>query len=216
MRISCSLCDSPVKSKGLCRKHYYRQWSGRTPSPTRDMTDLERFLFRTRKLDNGCIEWTASTRENGYGQFSIKVGEKFKSVSTHRFAYQLAFGPIPEGRMVCHSCDNRRCVNPDHLFLGSHSENMADMATKRRAASGSRHGMVKLTESDVAIIRGSSERGVSLARRFGVTPANISAIRLGQTWKHFSDPSDVGEIAGLPSESDATKELNHARIDLGL
>ena len=85
---------------------------------------------RTRAADTGCIEWTGRLDAKGYGRFSAAGGE----VLAHRIAYSVHFGAIPEGAHILHRCDNRRCVNPHHLFLGSNDENMADMVRKGRAS----------------------------------------------------------------------------------
>ncbi|RPJ19493.1 MAG: HNH endonuclease, partial [Planctomycetaceae bacterium] len=113
----------------------------------------ERFWEKVRKTD-GCWEWTAFL-VHGYGQFqrSRAIGPQ----RAHRVSWELHNGPIPAGMCVCHRCDNRRCVRPDHLFLGTYADNSADMIRKGRARKGSRPGqanhMSKLTDADVARIR---------------------------------------------------------------
>ena len=91
---------------------------------------LQRFKSKlSEPTENGCLLWTASKNNQGYGQFSNGWG---KTITAHRFAYQLAKGPIPAGMVVCHSCDNPACCNPDHLWLGTRSENQLDMVAKNR------------------------------------------------------------------------------------
>lgn len=87
------------------------------------------------KEPDDCWEWVGTTNQKGYGYTALSSsGEKNgKKLYTHRLAYQLTYGPIPEGMHVCHKCDNPRCCRPDHLFLGTHQENMSDMVSKGRS-----------------------------------------------------------------------------------
>jgi len=130
--------------------------------------------------NTGCWEWTAHKNIWGYGQ--IRVGEK--QMAAHRISYEMHCGPIPLDIFVLHRCDNPGCVNPDHLFLGTHEDNMADRRAKERQAHGTSHPNTKLTETDVRAIRSAS--GVpqkQLAEQFGVQQAAISKIRLRKTWE---------------------------------
>ena len=125
----------------------------------------------------------------GYGQFNARNG---RIMTAHRFSYQLHKGEIPDGLFVCHTCDNRACVNPDHLWLGTCAENLADMRRKGRAViadrKGEANGQCKITEGDAMLIRSSAESLSILAKRFGLTRTAISNIKNGKSWRHL--PTD--------------------------
>lgn len=105
--------------------------------PTLTQMDIDRFWSKVdRRGDDECWLWTASTRGIGYGLFSVL----YQSFGAHRIAYTITHGDIPSGLCVCHRCDVPRCVNPAHLFLGTHADNRRDCQEKGRCASGDRHG----------------------------------------------------------------------------
>jgi hypothetical protein len=117
---------------------------------------------------------------NGYGQ----IHSKGQTAYAHRVAWELANGPIPEGAFVIHSCDNRRCVNPDHLRIGTYLDNIGDMTGKLRHAHGVKNGQAKLTVKQVKAIRAASGVHTDIAERFGVSQALVSMIRTRRIWKH--------------------------------
>jgi len=142
-------------------------------------------------VDNasGCWNWTGSCRSDGYGQ--IRRGGRGNGItSTHRASYEFYCGAVPDGDghhgiCVLHRCDNKICVNPEHLFLGTQSENMDDKVAKGRQLRGETNNGAKLCEADVAAIRASDTShgsGAKLANQFGVSQQLISAIRSGKIW----------------------------------
>ncbi len=134
--------------------------------------------------DDECWEWIASLQTTGYGQF--KVGSRM--IGAHRIVYFLNYGQ-PTGFFVCHHCDNRKCCNPKHLFLGTNADNMADAARKGRMIKighkGETNGRAKLTAKQVLAIRKSSATQVALAEKHGVTQVMISRIKLRKAWRHL-------------------------------
>lgn len=153
-----------------CHKEFLRDSERNS---VRWCSDKCRFLFKTKHAENGCLEWQSSLLSSGYGAFRIRD----KTVTAHRFSYTLHFGEIPEGQFVCHRCDNRKCVNPDHLFLGTHSENMADAGSKFRLRYGDNHHYSKIPESEIENILTSKESFSALAKRYGVTSSAICRIK---------------------------------------
>ena len=144
------------------------------------MQDLAtRFNAKVEKSPSGCHEWVGCVMPNGYGQIS-HLG---KTAYAHRIAWELANGPT-DGLFVLHRCDNRKCVNPDHLFLGTFDENMADMVDKKRQAHGTRNGHAKLTVDQVKRIRAATGKQKEIAREYGVTRPLVSMIRANRIWRH--------------------------------
>lgn len=148
------------------------------------------------KLDpkTQCWEWTAGKFQDGYGQF--KFNGAAIGLKAHRAAWILYKGPIPKGNhlgtmCVCHTCDNPPCVNPKHLFLGTHQDNMDDKVNKGRSMKGVKHNLAKLTESQVLEIRakynGFRKRPYlrELAEEHGVDPTMISLIVNRKNWTHI-------------------------------
>lgn len=153
--------------------------------------DIERFWSRVHKDNNhpkGCWEWDAPTR-TGYGQFGITVRKSVvKMLSAHRASWILTYGNIPKGLHVLHHCDNPKCVNPNHLFLGTNLDNILDKVRKNRQTKGEQNGRAKLTWEQVREIRKRYRRNsrksgtVALAREYGVTNALIGKIIRNELW----------------------------------
>ena len=162
--------------------------------------DIDRFWLHVDKSGE-CWIWIGSIMNNGYGEIGISHNKKHRNVSTHRFSWIISHGAIPDKKYICHTCDNKSCVNPDHLYVGTHSDNIRDAVIRNRIASGKRqgaythpekvrrgetHSLVKLTESQVIEIRNSRNiKQRKLAIEYGVHFSTICDILRRKTWKHI-------------------------------
>jgi hypothetical protein len=166
---------------------------GRTP------LSVERLWDRYVVTGSGCWEYTGVIVPNGYGRFRLNG----RNVYAHRAAYEIANGQIPVGMYVCHHCDNKPCINPDHLFIGSPRDNFQDAYVKGRITSrwgehrgidperqprGERHGCARLTEAQAQEILDRATAGEpqrQLAAEFGVSFQLVSLIALRKRWAHL-------------------------------
>lgn len=149
-------------------------------------------------VPSGCWEWTgvklpvSKSGRGGYGTIGLGPGTRDKGY-VHRVSYELHKGKIPAGMFVLHRCDNRPCVNPDHLFLGTAKDNALDASSKGRMAAGESNATAKLTASDVDAIRKRLAKGEtqsSIASDFGVSQSQISNINRRRAWSSpASSPS---------------------------
>lgn len=150
--------------------------------------------FVTPEPNSGCWLWTGGTNASasrGYGVFFFRK----KSSQAHRVSYTLFRGEIPEGMHACHKCDVRLCVNPDHIFIGTRSDNMRDCVAKGRLSHNSPRGILnkraarKLSDEQIlevfSLINQNSLSNQAIARRFGMCPEAIRKIRIGRAWAHF-------------------------------
>lgn len=151
----------------------------------------ERLLSRIKENPRtGCWEWQGSTCR-GYGRITTgsRTDGSRRTESTHRLSYRLFHGEVPEGKEVCHTCDNPRCINPAHLFAGTRQDNVDDRETKGRnvVMVGESNGRAKLTRGDVASIRREHSMYrtpyTKLAAQYGVHKKTISDAINGQNWK---------------------------------
>ena len=161
----------------------------------------ERFWSKTRVNKEHewggtpCVDWTASKTPNGYGKFYCEGSH----IGAHRVAFELTNGEIADGLHVLHQCDRPECVNPEHLFLGTHTDNMRDKESKGRGGDrsrrGEKNGTAILRDEDVRLIKRFIERHpprfggaggqlTFLCRWFDVTKRIMKDISRGHTWRH--------------------------------
>lgn len=187
-RCSDPSCDRPAKAKGMCGMHYMREVNrenGVPVRPTRGLTLAERLEFYCGEPNlNGCIEWQGSINKYGYGLTNINR----KTVTAHRAMYALKVGPIPDGAFLLHTCDNPKCVNPEHLVIGDTNQNMADMVTKGRQYKpvGSMNNMSKITEKEALEIFNGDGCFQDIADAYGISRSTVSMIKSGKRWAHVT------------------------------
>lgn len=184
------------------------------------MLPEERFWYYVQKTDT-CWNWIGN-QSRGYGIFAAYGGGKYQPA--HRYSYELHKGPISDGLFVCHTCDNRQCVNPDHLFLGTLQDNVDDMWSKDRGKRGENHPSSYLKEKDILSIRQLYSTGSfsykQLAEKFNSTMGTIRDCIKNYTWSHLPTETpinkknkltenDVKEIRKLKLEGNSFQELSN-------
>lgn len=139
---------------------------------------MKRFLSKIKVVENGCHEWQSTLNKQGYGKFWFEG----KQVPAHRMAYELLIGEIPKGMCVCHHCDNPKCVNPDHLFVGTHADNFQDMLSKGRQW-GNRKLSTEAVGEILTLIQLGKYSQQSIAERYGISQITVSRLKLRQ--RHY-------------------------------
>ena len=190
----------PTESCKHCHKPFHRwpsetQWfcSRHCSYEHRKRPEAERFWEKVRKLKNGCWKWTGATMSNGYGFFGrthLNRPRHYRKPNlAHRVAWEITYGVVPTLH-VLHHCDNRSCVNPNHLFLGTDKDNMQDAARKGRTTIGEKNAQAKLTSAIVLKVwngnRNTRNYVKRCARHYRVSHATISEILHRKTWRHLT------------------------------
>lgn len=163
------------------------------PMPILTASDEARFWSKVNRAPDPdqCWEWAGDMMTVGYGRISLRFRDRPRThVGAHRVAWFIATGAWPGDLLVCHTCDNRKCVNPNHLFLGTHGDNLKDAARKGRMAPphyvGEANPAARLTTIQVLEIRRLSDEGMSrsaLARQFGIGISTASEIARRLSWE---------------------------------
>jgi len=133
--------------------------------------------------ENGCLEWKRYINKHGYGYIFVKG----KSWSIHRYSYFLTYGKIPKEKWILHKCDNRKCINPNHLYLGDNAQNVKDRVSKNRSAIAEKNKASKLTieqVKNIKILLRDGVPGLRLAKQYKMSQATIAEIKRNEIWKH--------------------------------
>jgi hypothetical protein len=194
MIFTCPGCGVLFPSRGsyMCHARYDRSCT----RETRMWAQID------KNGPNGCWIWTGMVNSWGYGAMNLGNGRRMAAV--HRVIYQRHIGKeLPASAFCLHRCDTPRCVNPEHIFLGDHAENMADMVRKDRHTRGARNHTARLTDAQVIEIRRSYSGAwgeiTRLAEVYGVSEAAMRAVIRGASWKHLNAPSTrISKSSGDP------------------
>jgi hypothetical protein len=184
----CSVANCTDKYYGntYCKKHHQWHWKrGLLPKPDVATPEEKIQRFSKKNSTTGCWIWQRGLSSHGYGLL-VTVGRP--RAYAHRVSYEVFVGPISEGLEVCHRCDNPPCCNPEHLFLGTHLENMRDSANKGRAKQhrpqpGLKHFRASLSKEEVLMIRESRENSVVLGKKLGVSYMTVIRCRNRETYR---------------------------------
>lgn len=153
--------------------------------PRRTIPPADRFWRFIQKTAD-CWNWTGRNMSGRYGLFRVRRGLQ---KAAHRMSWELAHGPIPDGMVVCHKCDNPLCVRPDHLFIGTQRDNCLDCSRKGRTLIGERNGNSRLSKDQVLAIRSrvaDGERIGTVARIYGIAWISVQRIVRHRTWRHVA------------------------------
>lgn len=198
----CKGCDNPVLAMGMCNKHWRRNKLYGSPFAVQNWSGLlrglpveQRMARQTRKMANGCWEWKGGIDADGYGRIRATLFD-IPYKKAHRVAWVLENKrPIPKDMVVCHSCDNPRCVNPAHLWLGSQEENQLDKISKGRhlidVMRGEVHVDAKLTEVQVRAILADARPYAEIGHEYGIAASTVGSIKNRTSWAHI----DVEHVA---------------------
>lgn len=184
--MGCSVCGRPVIGRGLCKPHYefaqrrglLSEFKTKVESGVSKQPIAQRLLAKVEKSDSGCWEWTGAKHWNGYGIISDWPNPVKRA---HRVAYEVFIGPIPEGLLVRHKCDNKGCVNPDHLEVGDKRDNALDAVER-----GQHKPNRRLTDAQILAIRDAGGLHATIAREFGVAQSTVTRIKNGTRWQKLT------------------------------
>jgi hypothetical protein len=191
-------CDAPAVYNGLCTTHHRRNKAHGSPVVTKlaawrwlHLSHEERFWLQVNKTET-CWLWMSARDRDGYGRFHAEH-DGVRHKTAHRYSYHLNKGKIPFGLQVCHTCDVPACVRPEHLFLGTGADNMADKIMKGRARwrIGEDHGMAILTEEQAQAILNDPRPHAQIAHEYGVHVQTISSLKTRVSWPHLGKAKGV-------------------------
>ncbi len=187
-------CDKDVEHLGLCINHWRRNRLYGSPlalkshsGQFRGMPAPERFARQFRRTDSGCWNWIAAGDKDGYGSFRGVVGG-IPFLKAHRYSYALHNGLFDLSLMVCHKCDNPKCVNPEHLYLGTGKENQQDKWRKGRGRVpfGEKAKNALLTEAQAKAILSDPRTYSEIASEYNIAASTVGSLKQRISWKHLT------------------------------
>ena len=191
-------CNDDQKSKGYCLRHYKLFWKyGSTEERgARHASPQERF-FRYAEKSDGCWNWSGYKDKDGYGTITVK-GKNGKNgpIRAHRFSLMVHGREVQNDDLVLHRCNNPSCVNPDHLYIGDHKQNMQDRIDFRGDWKGEKHFNAKITEETVMAILAFDGPAYKAAEQYEISASQARNIRRGAQWRHVYDRFHAMKTAG--------------------
>lgn len=177
-------CNGKLNARGLCHRHYVQQRRAGKLQRKEHEDDRSYIINRIRADESGCWVWSQSTRK-GYGRL-IRKGRTWNA---HVFSFSIFVRPVEDGEQINHKCHVRACCNPDHLYAGSQSENMADMklAGRVRYLKGDQNGNSRIDKEKARAIYAANGIARDVAERFGVSISLVYAIRKKKVWAHIHE-----------------------------
>lgn len=199
MRAKCLVegCENKSSARGHCNIHYQRLIRGVPMDGNPQKSVMQRIMEKVDKKENGCWMWTGA-KSGGppeYGYIAIKNGKRIKATRVHRLMWEIKHQQkIPAGMNILHDCDEPLCVNPDHLTLGTHRDNMHDMISKNRSrhpCGEANHSV--LSEKQVLRMKELNRSGYPftlLSQFYAVHPTTVKNICTGKNWKHLIETKE--------------------------
>jgi len=189
---SCEWCGEESGARRYCSNkcncaHWY--WKKQNGLLEPQKTPEERFFsYIFPVTESGCWLWVGPVCSHKPGREYGVIKMNGESFLAHRLSYEIHKGKIPDGLSVCHKCDVPNCINPDHLYAGTHKQNMDDMYRKGRYTrpKGSKHHKSKLTRDDVLAIRASNKTEKELAAHYDISNTHVGRIRRREFWGHIA------------------------------
>jgi hypothetical protein len=198
------LIKKNYETRRFCNKKCFYEWNSKNMKAFNESRfqwkrATEEEILERRKINfeskvikkDGCWDWVGVVDKDGYGLFPSGY---HRTMRANRFSFLMHYGDLPKNILVCHHCDNPRCTNPEHLFLGTAKINSMDAKNKKRTTLGSKNAQTKLTENDVLEIRRlltTYIQSKEICLKYDISSTTLNNIKTGKSWKHIPVNSNL-------------------------